>query len=131
MNDETEEEKMNEIFLKIHKLEEKNEELRKKIKDKEKQKKFNNISKKKIERKEKAETITLDNDRKASLRFENELKFLNNNSLQITENLVEKKIEFKSDKQYGAMYILGDFNNWSPELMQKNEQGYSYKIVLI
>ena len=111
MSDETEEEKMNEIFLKIQQLEEKNEELRKKIKDKEKQKKFNNISKKKIERKEKAETITLDNDRKASLRFENELKFLNNNSLQITENLVEKKIEFKSDKQYGAMYILGDFND--------------------
>ena len=131
MSDKTEEEKMNEIFLKIQQLEEKNEELRKKIKDKEKQKKFNNISKKKIERKEKAETITLDNDRKASLRFENELKFLNNNSLQITENLVEKKIEFKSDKQYGAMYILGDFNDWSPELMQKNDKGFYFKVILI
>ena len=132
MTDETEEEKMNEIFLKIQQLEEKNEELRKKIKDKEKQKKLNsNISKNKIEKKEKAEIITLDNDRKASLRFENELKFLNNNSLQITENLVEKIIELKTDKQYGAMYILGDFNDWNPELMQKNEKGFYFKVVLI
>ena len=134
MNEKTEEEKMDEIFLKIQKLEEKNKELRKKIKEKQKQIKLNNISKnkiEKIEKKEKVEIITLDDDRQASLRFKNELKFLNNNSLQITENLVEKKIEFKPDKQYGSMYILGDFNGWNPELMQKNEKEFYFKVVLI
>ena len=134
MNEKTEEEKMDEIFLKIQKLEEKNKELRKKIEEKQKQIKLNNISKnkiEKIEKKEKVEIITLDDDRQASLRFKNELKFLNNNSLQITENLVEKKIEFKPDKQYGSMYILGDFNGWNPELMQKNEKEFYFKVVLI
>ena len=122
-----------EIFLKIQKLEEKNDELRKKIKEKEKFKKDNKkkISENKIEKNKKNDSITLDDDRKAAKRLENELNFLNNNYYQITENLVDKKIEFRPNKNYGSIYILGDFNGWKPELMQKNEQGYSYKIVLI
>ena len=134
MNKYTEEEEINEILLKIQMLEEKNERLRKKIEEKEKLVKLNKSSKNKIEKnkkEEKVEVITLENDRQAALRFENELKFLNNNSLQILENLVEKKIEFNPEKQYGSMYILGDFNGWKPELMQKNEEGFYFKVVLI
>ena len=134
MNKYTEEEEINEILLKIQILEEKNEQLRKKIEEKEKLVKLNKSSKNKIEKnkkEEKVEVITLENDRQAALRFENELKFLNNNSLQILENLVEKKIEFNPEKQYGSMYILGDFNGWKPELMQKNEEGFYFKVVLI
>ena len=81
-----------EIFLKIQKLEEKNDELRKKIKEKEKLKKDNKkkISENKIEKNKKNDSITLDDDRKAAKRLENELNFLNNNYYQITENLVDK-----------------------------------------
>ena len=134
MDGNSDEEKINEVLLKIQVLEEKNEKLRKKIEEKEKLVKQNKPSKnkiEKIEKVEKVEVITLENDRQAAVRFENELKFLNNNSLQILENLVEKKIEFNPTKQYGSMYILGDFNGWKPELMQKNETGFYFKVVLI
>ena len=130
MNEGTDEE-IEELLLKIQNLEERNEELRKKIEAKEKQVKVNKTSKNKIENKEKVEVITLENDRQAALRFENELKFLKNNYFQITENLVDKKIEFRPEKQYGSLYILGDFNGWKPELMQKNEKGFYFKVVLI
>ena len=139
MNENNEEEEINKILMKIEQLEESNRKLRKKIEEKEKQIKNNNASKNKIEKREKKESkekseikiITLDEDRKAAQRFVNELKFLNINSFQITENLVEKKITFKPNKQYGAIYILGDFNGWEPDLMQKNEKGFFYKVVLI
>ena len=131
-----EEDEINKLLLKIEQLEEKNRNLRKSIEEKEKQIKAGTASKNKNYKKEIKEssdykTITLEEDRKAAKRFENELKFLNINSLQITENLVEKKITFKPNKQYGAIYILGDFNGWEPDLMQKNEKGFSYKVVLI
>ena len=29
------------------------------------------------------------------------------------------------------MYIMGDFNGWEPEIMQKNKYGFYYKVVLI
>ena len=29
------------------------------------------------------------------------------------------------------MYILGDFNGWEPELMQKDEKEFSFRVVLI
>ena len=130
------EDEINKLLLKIEQLEEKNRNLRKSIEEKEKQIKADTASKNKNYKKEIKEssdykTITLEEDRKAAKRFENELKFLNINSLQITENLVEKKITFKPNKQYGAIYILGDFNGWEPDLMQKNEKGFSYKVVLI
>ena len=139
MNENNEEEEINKLLMKIEQLEESNKNLRKKIEEKEKEIKNNNASKNKIEKRETKELkenndtkiITLEEDRKAAKRFENELKFLNINSLQITENLVEKKITFKPNKQYGAIYILGDFNGWEPDLMQKNEKGFSYKVVLI
>ena len=131
-----EEDEINKLLLKIEQLEEKNRNLRKSIEEKEKQIKTDTASKNKNYKKEIKEssdykTITLEEDRKAAKRFENELKFLNINSLQITENLVEKKITFKPNKQYGAIYILGDFNGWEPDLMQKNEKGFSFKVVLI
>ena len=131
-----EEDEINKLLLKIEQLEEKNRNLRKSIEEKEKQIKAGTASKNKNYKKEIKEssdykTITLEEDRKAAKRFENELKFLNINSLQITENLVEKKITFKPNKQYGAIYILGDFNGWEPDLMQKNEKGFSFKVVLI
>ena len=131
-----EEDEINKLLLKIEQLEEKNRNLKKSIEEKEKQIKADTASKNKNYKKEIKEssdykTITLEEDRKAAKRFENELKFLNINSLQITENLVEKKITFKPNKQYGAIYILGDFNGWEHDLMQKNEKGFSYKVVLI
>ena len=119
----------NEINLKIKKLEEKNEELRKKIKQK--QNTLAKDSKNKAEKKEKIEIITLENDRKAAQSFEKELKFLHNNYTQIFENLEEYDFEFKPKNKYGTMYILGDFNGWKPELMQKNENGFWFKVVLI
>ena len=130
MNENENEEELNELFLKIQTLEERNEELRKLINEKEKTYKIskpNNI----IVKKAKEEVITLADDRQAATRFENELKFLKNNYFQITENLVEQNIEFNPKKQYGSMYILGDFNGWKPELMQKGEEGFSFKVVLI
>ena len=136
MEGNNEEDEINKLLLKIEQLEEKNRNLRKSIEEKEKQIKTDTASKNKNYKKEIKEssdykTITLEEDRKAAKRFENELKFLNINSLQITENLVEKKITFKPNKQYGAIYILGDFNGWEHDLMQKNEKGFSYKVVLI
>ena len=136
MEGNNEEDEINKLLLKIEQSEEKNRNLRKSIEEKEKQIKADTASKNKNYKKEIKEssdykTITLEEDRKAAKRFENELKFLNINSLQITENLVEKKITFKPNKQYGAIYILGDFNGWEPDLMQKNEKGFSYKVVLI
>ena len=136
MEGNNEEDEINKLLLKIEQLEEKNRNLRKSIEEKEKQIKADTASKNKNYKKEIKEssdykTITLEEDRKAAKRFENELKFLNINSLQITENLVEKKITFKPNKQYGAIYILGDFNGWEPDLMQKNEKGFSFKVVLI
>ena len=129
MEGNNEEDEINKLLLKIEQLEEKNRNLRKSIEEKEKQIKADTASKNKNYKKEIKEssdykTITLEEDRKAAKRFENELKFLNINSLQITENLVEKKITFKPNKQYGAIYILGDFNGWEPDLMQKNEKGF-------
>ena len=136
MEGNNEEDEINKLLLKIEQLEEKNRNLRKSIEEKEKQIKTDTASKNKNYKKEIKEssdykTITLEEDRKAAKRFENELKFLNINSLQITENLVEKKITFKPNKQYGAIYILGDFNGWEADLMQKNEKGFSFKVVLI
>ena len=136
MEGNNEEDEINKLLLKIEQLEEKNRNLRKSIEEKEKQIKADTASKnknykKEIKKSSDYKTITLEEDRKAAKRFENELKFLNINSLQITENLVEKKITFKPNKQYGAIYILGDFNGWEPDLMQKNEKGFSYKVVLI
>ena len=136
MEGNNEEDEINKLLLKIEQLEEKNRNLRKSIEEKEKQIKADTASKnknykKEIKKSSDYKTITLEEDRKAAKRFENELKFLNINSLQITENLVEKKITFKPNKQYGAIYILGDFNGWEPDLMQKNEKGFSFKVVLI
>ena len=127
------EDAFDDLFLKIQNLEEKNNQLRKKIKEKEKLKKESKIqiSENKNEKNNKIHKITLEDDRKAAKIFENELKFLNNNYYQITENLVEKTIEFKPNKQYGSIYISGDFNGWQPELMQKNELGFLYQVVLI
>ena len=126
-------EDLNNFLLQIEQLEQKNEELSIKIEERKNQiKKINvNQPKNKIVKIEKIDTISLEEDRKAAKRFENELKFLNINSLQITENLIEKKISFKPNRQYGAIYILGDFNGWEPESMQKNEEEYWYKVVLI
>ena len=126
-------EDLNNFLLQIEQLEQRNEELSIKIEEIKNQIKKIKVepSKNKIVKTEKIDNITLEEDRKAAKRFENELKFLNINSLQITENLIEKKISFKPNKQYGAIYILGDFNGWEPESMQKNEEEYWYKVVLI
>lgn len=126
-------EDLNNFLLQIEQLEQRNEELSIKIEERKNQIKKIKVepSKNKIVKTEKIDNITLEEDRKAAKRFENELKFLNINSLQITENLIEKKISFKPNKQYGAIYILGDFNGWEPESMQKNEDEYCYKVVLI
>ena len=121
--------KVNELPLKIQQLEERNDFLSKEIERKEDLIEKSRKSKpktEKIENKEKIDVITLADDRKAEKRFEKELNFLNINSLQITDNLVDKEIIFESDKLYGSMYILGDFNGWEPELMQKDEKEFSF-----
>ena len=128
------EDEINKLLTKIQNLEKKNEQMRKKIQDKEKEiKNFKNNdakteSKKKIS---KSKKITVEDDRKAELRFKNEINFLNNNSLQIKENLVEKTIEFVAKETYGIMYIIGDFTGWEPEIMQKDKNVFRFKVVLI
>ena len=129
------EQEINELLSKIQELEDKNEQMRKKIKDKKKEnqnfgnnKNVNTTQNKKFQKEKK---ITPEDDRKASLRFKNEINFLNNNSLQIKDNLVEKIIEFVPEKDYGAMYIMGDFNGWEPEIMRKDKEVFSFKVVLI
>ena len=128
------EDKVNELLLKIQQLEERNDFLSKEIERKEdliEKARKSKPKTEKIENKEKIDVITLADDRKAEKRFEKELNFLNINSLQITDNLVDKEIIFESDKLYGSMYILGDFNGWEPELMQKDEKEFSFRVVLI
>ena len=126
---------INQLLSKIQSLENKNEQMRKKIKEKEKElKNVGNSDKNKPEPKkiiQKEKKITIEDDKKASLRFQNELNFLKNNSLQIKENLVEQIIEFVPQGDFGIMYILGDFNGWEPEIMKKDKEVFSYKIVLI
>ena len=73
----------------------------------------------------------MEEDRKANLRFQNELNFVKNNAFQIKDNLVEKIIKFDPLENYGIMYIMGDFNGWEPEIMQKNKENFSFKVVLI
>ena len=131
---EEDEDEINKLLAKIQNLEKKNEQIKKKIQDKENEiKNFKNNdakteSKKKIS---KSKKITVEDDRKAELRFKNEINFLNNNSLQIKENLVEKTIEFVAKETYGIMYIIGDFTGWEPEIMQKDKNVFRFKVVLI
>ena len=126
---------INQLLSKIQNLENKNEQMRKKIKEKEKElKNFGNSDKIKPETKKiipKEKKITAEDDRKVSLRFQNEIKFLKNNSLQIKDNLVEQVIEFVPPGDFGIMYIMGDFNGWEPEIMKKDKDVFSYKVVLI
>lgn len=130
------ENEINQLLSKIKRLEEKNDRMRQKIKDKKTEiKNFENPQKSKQELTKKKpkekKIITEDEDRKAELRFRNEMKFLNNNELQIKENLVEQIIQFMPQENYGVMYIMGDFNGWEPELMKKDKEVFYFKIVLI
>ena len=127
---------INKLLVKIKELENKNEQIKRKIKDKKKENQnFGNTRKVKSEEDtkviQKEKKISAEDDRKASLRFKNELNFLNNNSLQIKDNLVEKIIEFVPEENYGIMYIMGDFNGWEPEIMHKDKEIFSFKIILI
>ena len=122
------------LLTKIQNFEKKNEQMRKKIQDKEKEiKNYNNTEKKAEPKKNisKSKKITIEDDRKSELRFKNEINFLNNNSLQIKENLVEKIIEFVPHGNYGIIYIMGDFTGWEPEIMQKDKDVFRFKVVLI
>ena len=127
---------LNQLLSRIKNLEDKNERMRNTIKEKKKEiKDFGNPDKakqalNKNKQKEKKE-ITLEDDRKAELRFKNELNFLINNSFQIKDNLVSKIIKFKPSEKYGIMYITGDFNGWEPEVMQKEKDTFYYEVVLI
>ena len=127
---------LNQLLSRIKNLEDKNERMRNKIEEKKKEiKNFGNPDKSKQnsnknKQKEKKE-ITLEDDRKAELRFKNELNFLTNNSFQIKDNLVSKIIKFKPNEKYGIMYITGDFNGWEPEVMQKDKDTFYYEVVLI
>ena len=126
---------LNQLLSRIQQLESKNEKMRKNIEEKKKEiKNVGNTYKPKPEppkAKPKTKVITVEEDRKAELKFNNEIKFLTNNSLQIKDNLVEKMIKFEPQENYGVMYIMGDFNGWEPEIMQKNKNGFHYKVVLI
>ena len=126
---------INKLLVKIKELENKNEQIKRKIKDKKKENQnYGNTRKVKSEDTkviQKEKKISAEDDRKASLRFKNELNFLNNNSLQIKDNLVEKIIEFVPEENYGIMYIMGDFNGWEPEIMHKDKEIFSFKIILI
>ena len=126
---------INQLLSKIQDLENKNEQMRNKIKNKQKEiKNYVEPKKSKPETKkenQKEKKITIEEDRKAALRFQNEINFLNNNSLQIKDNLVEKIIQFIPQQNYGVMYIMGDFTGWEPEIMQKDKDIFSYTIVLI
>ena len=127
---------INKLLVKIKELENKNEQIKRKIKDKKKENQnYGNTRKVKSEEDtkviQKEKKISAEDDRKASLRFKNELNFLNNNSLQIKDNLVEKIIEFVPEENYGIMYIMGDFNGWEPEIMHKDKEIFSFKIILI
>ena len=128
------EDEINKLLTKIQNLEIKNEQMRKKIQDKEKEiKNFKGIVAKSETKKNisKPKKITVEDDRKAELRFKNEINFLNNNSLQIKENLVEKTIQFVTKENYGIMYIMGDFTGWESEIMQKDKNVFRFKVVLI
>ena len=127
---------LNQLLSRIKNLEDKNERMRNKIQEKKKEiKNFGNPDKSKQtssknKQKEKKE-ITLEDDRKAELRFKNELNFLTNNSFQIKDNLVSKIIKYKPNEKFGIMYITGDFNGWEPEVMQKEKDTFYYEVVLI
>ena len=127
---------LNQLLSRIKNLEDKNERMRNKIEEKKKEiKNFGNPDKSKQnsnKNKQKGKKeITLEDDRKAELRFKNELNFLTNNSFQIKDNLVSKIIKFKPNEKYGIMYITGDFNGWEPEVMQKDKDTFYYEVVLI
>jgi len=127
---------LNQLLSRIKDLEDKNERMRNKIEEKKKEiKNFGNPDKSKQnsnKNKQKGKKeITLEDDRKAELRFKNELNFLTNNSFQIKDNLVSKIIKFKPNEKYGIMYITGDFNGWEPEVMQKDKDTFYYEVVLI
>ena len=86
---------LNQLLSRIKDLEDKNERMRNKIEEKKKEiKNFGNPDKSKQnsnKNKQKGKKeITLEDDRKAELRFKNELNFLTNNSFQIKDNLVSK-----------------------------------------
>ena len=127
---------INKLLSKIQELESKNEKMRKKIKEKEKElknsenfQKIKPVPKKNIKKEKKI--ITIEEDRKAALRFKNEINFLNNNSLQIKDNLEDKIIEFDPKERYGVVYITGDFTGWEPQIMQKDKDSYYFQVVLI
>ena len=127
---------INQLLSKIQELESKNAKMRTKIEEKEKElrnpenfEKSKPAQKKNIKKEKKI--ITIEEDRKAALRFKNEINFLNNNSLQIKDNLEDKVIEFDPKERYGVMYITGDFTGWEPQIMQKNKDCFYFQVVLI
>lgn len=50
---------------------------------------------------------------------------------RIYETLKEIKLRFTSQEKYNKMYIMGDFTNWEPILMQKKKDAFIYTTVLL
>jgi hypothetical protein len=56
---------------------------------------------------------------------------VNDNSSCDLQNIIETTITYFPYEQYNSLWIMGDFNDWEAQLMQKNKDGFSFNAVLL
>ena len=130
---------LNELLEKIRNKEKRNEELREDIKNKKKEiLDFDNKNKEnkkeeiqKEKDKNKNEIPTEEEDKKISERFLHELRNIKFNAFDIQNSIKEATIQYITQEQHSALYIMGDFTKWELVPMKKNKDIFSFKIILL
>lgn len=125
---------LNDLLTQIKNLEDKNASLKEEIKAKEEQLASGNLAKVTSLKDEKIPSmpsITLCKEEGGEEDIPVELKSLLQNEAQIKSNVVEYVIEYIPVEQVNKLYISGDFTNWDLKQMTKNQDIFSYTVVLL
>lgn len=62
--------------------------------------------------------------------FEQDL-ILDKDKTNLSNFLQEYSIRFIPNEHYGNMYLMGDFTNWEPMVMNKSRESFIYKVILM
>ena len=129
---------LNELLERIKKLEKNNEQLKENIiKKREEIEKYNSeLIKPKKE--DKIENIVLTKklpteqeeelEVRSALEKYNDLKL---NKIELENKVIEYIIEYTSEEKFKNLYIMGDFTKWEMTPMEKCQEKFTYKIILL
>ena len=129
---------LNELLEKIKTIERNNDILREKILNKNEDLiKFENEKKNPKKAQEKKDEIITkkipteeQEEMEAKKALEN-YKNIKSNKLYIENNAIEYLIEFNTQEQYNALYIMGDFTKWELTPMEKSKDKFTYRVILL